>query len=102
MNSQSSHGAEVRSIRKLLQKYNNMNREELKRLWFNIPHPTPKKEVRVIKVSKLGENHYECKKVRDDKAGYSTYSSSWKTFDEALEFARKLMKDTPEFSIIIN
>ena len=62
-----------------------MNREELKRLWFNLPHPTPKKEVRVIKVSKLGDNHYECKKVRDDKNGYSTYSSSWKTFDEALE-----------------
>ena len=30
MNSISSHGAEVRSIRKLLLKYNNMNREELK------------------------------------------------------------------------
>ena len=102
MNSQCSHGAEVRSIRKLQLKYNNMTREELKRLWFNLPHPTPKKEVRVIKVSKLGDNHYECKKVRDDKAGYSTYSSSWRTFDEALEFARKLMKDTPEFSIIIN
>ena len=79
-----------------------MTREELKHLWFNIPHPTPKKEVRVIKVSKLGDNHYECKKVRDDKFGYHTYSSSWRTFDEALEFARKLMKDTPEFSIIIN
>ena len=79
-----------------------LTRKELKHLWFNLPHPTPKKEVRIIKVSKLGDNHYECKKVRDDKAGYSTYSSSWKTFDEALEFARKLMKDTPEFSIIIN
>ena len=62
-----------------------MTREELKHLWFNLPHPTPKKEIRVIKVSKLGENHYE-----------------WKTFDEALTFARKLMKNTPEFSIIIN
>ena len=79
-----------------------MTREELKRLWFNLPHPTPKTELKVIKVSKLGDNHYECKKVRDDKAGYSTYSSNWKTFDEALTLARKLMKDTPEFSIIIN
>ena len=78
------------------------SREELKRMWFSLPHPTPKKEMKVIKVSKLGSNHYECKKIRDDKAGYSTYSSSWKTFDEALTFARKLMKDTPEFSIIIN
>jgi len=79
-----------------------MNRNELKRLWFSMPHPTPKKEVKVIKVTTLGANHYECKKIRDDKNGYSAYSSNWKTFDEALEFARKLMKDTPEFSIIIN
>ena len=28
-----------------------MNREQLKHLWFSLPHPTPKKEVRVIKVS---------------------------------------------------
>ena len=79
-----------------------MTREELKHLWFNLPHPAPKKAVKVIKVSKLGDNHYECKKVKDDKAGYSTFSSSYTTFDEALTFARKLMKDTPEFSIIIN
>ena len=79
-----------------------MTREELKHLWFNLPHPTPKKEVRVIKVSKLGSNHYECKKVRDDKAGYSTYSSNWRTLSEAIAFARKLQNDAPEFSIIIN
>ena len=78
-----------------------MTREELKHLWFNLPHPTPKKEVRVIKVSKLGENHYECKKVRDDKAGYSTYSSNWKTLSEAIAFARKLQKDAPEFNIML-
>ena len=79
-----------------------MNREELKRLWFNLPHPTPKKEMRVIKVSKLGENHYECKKVRDDKNGYSTYSSNWRSLNEAVAFARKLQKDAPEFSIMIH
>ena len=79
-----------------------MTREELKHLWFNLPHPTPKKEVRVIKVSKLGSNHYECKKVRDDKDGYSTYSSNWRSLSEAIAFARKLQNDAPEFSIIIN
>ena len=79
-----------------------MTREELKHLWFNLPHPTPKKEVRVIKVSKLGSNHYECKKLRDDKDGYSTYSSNWRSLSEAIAFARKLQNDAPEFSIIIN
>ena len=79
-----------------------MNREALKHLWFNLPHPTPKKEVRVIKVTTLGANHYECKKIRDDKNGYHTYSSNWKTLSEAIAFARKLQNDAPEFSIIIN
>ena len=79
-----------------------MTREELKHLWFNLPHPTPKKEVRVIKVSKLGSNHYECEKLRDDKDGYSTYSSNWRSLSEAIAFARKLQNDAPEFSIIIN
>ena len=79
-----------------------MTREELKHLWFNLPHPAPKNEVRVIKVSKLGENHYECKKVRDDKAGYSAYSSNWKTLSEAIAFARKLQKDAPDFSIVLH
>ena len=79
-----------------------MKREELKRLWFSLPHPTPKKEVRIIKVTTLGANHYECKKIRDDKAGYSTYSSNWKTLSEAIAFARKLQKDAPEFSIMIH
>ena len=79
-----------------------MTREELKHLWFNLPHPTPKKEVRIIKVTTLGANHHECKKIRDDKAGYSTYSSSWRTLSEAIAFARKLQKDAPEFSIMIH
>ena len=78
------------------------SREELKRKWFSLPHPTPKKEMRVINVTKLGGNHYECKKIRDDKAGYSTYSSNWRTLSEAIAFARKLQNDAPEFSIIIN
>ena len=78
------------------------SREELKRMWFSLPHPSPKTDMKVIKLSKLGENHYECKKIKDNQDGYSTFSSSWKTFDEALTFARKLMKDAPEFSIIIN
>ena len=79
-----------------------MNREALKHLWFNLPHPTPKKEVRVIKVTTLGENHYECKKIRDDKNGYHTYSSNWRTLSEAIAFARKLQNDTPEFSIVLH
>ena len=78
-----------------------MTREELKHLWFSLPHETPKKEVRVINVTKLGANHYECKKVRDDKAGYSTYSGNWKTLSEAIAFARKLQKDAPEFNIML-
>ena len=79
-----------------------MNREALKHLWFNLPHPTPKKEVRVIKVTTLGANHYECKKIRDDKNGYSAYSSNWKTLSEAIAFARKLQNDAPEFSIVLH
>ncbi len=79
-----------------------MNREELKRMWFSMPHPTPKKEVRVIKVTTLGANHYECKKIRDDKNGYSTYSSNWRTLSEAIAFARKLQNDAPEFSIMLH
>ena len=79
-----------------------MNREQLKHLWFSLPHPTPKKEVRVIKVTTLGANHYECKKIRDDKFGYHTYSSNWRTLSEAIAFARKLHKDAPEFSIVLH
>ena len=79
-----------------------MNREELKRMWFSMPHPTPKKEVKVIKVTTLGANHYECKKIRDDKAGYSTYSSNWKTLSEAIAFARKLQNEATEFSIVLH
>ena len=79
-----------------------MNREELKQLWFSLPHPTPKKEVHVINVTQLGANHFECKKIRDDKAGYSTYSSNWRTLSEAIAFARKLQNDAPEFSIMMH
>ena len=79
-----------------------MNREELKRMWFSMPHPTPKKEVKVIKVTTLGANHHECKKIRDDKSGYSTYSSNWRSLSEAIAFARKLQKDAPEFSIVLH
>ena len=78
------------------------SREELKRLWFSLPHPSPKKEVRVINVTQLGSNHYECKKIRDDSNGYSTYSSNWRTLSEAIAFARKLQNDAPEFNIIMN
>jgi len=79
-----------------------MNREQLKYLWYNLPHPTPKQEVRIIKVTTLGANHYECKKIRDDNNGYSTYSSNWRTLSEAIAFARKLQNDAPEFSIMMH
>jgi len=79
-----------------------MNREELKRMWFSMPHPTPKKEVKLIKVTTLGANHYECKKIKDNQDGYSTYSSNWRSLSEAIAFARKLQKDAPEFSIMIH
>ena len=82
--------------------HKNMTRQELKRMWFDLPHLATPKNIHIIKVSKLGENHYECKKVADDESGYSTFSSSYTTFEEALKFARKLMKDSPKFSIIIN
>jgi len=92
----------VSSILTLQLKYNNMSREELKRMWFSMPHPTPKKEVRIIKVTTLGANHYECKKIRDDKYGYSAYSSNWRTLSEAIAFARKLQEDSPEYSIMLH
>ena len=79
-----------------------MHREKLKQAWFSLPHPSPKKEVKLIKVTTLGANHYECKKIRDDKNGYSTYSSNWRTLSEAIAFARKLQNDAPEFSIMIH
>ena len=52
-----------------------MNREELKQLWFSLPHPTPKKEVHVINVTQLGANHFECKKIRDDSNGFCEFDS---------------------------
>ena len=42
------------------------------------------------------------RKIRDDKFGYHTYSSNWRTLSEAIAFARKLHKDAPEFSIVLH
>ena len=79
-----------------------MHREKLKQAWFSLPHPSPKKEVKLIKVTTLGANHYECKKIKDNEDGYSTYSSNWRSLSEAIAFARKLQNDAPEFNIVLH
>ena len=79
-----------------------MSREELKRLWWSLPHPKVKEEMRVIKVHKIGTNHYECKKITDVVGYYSTFSSSYNTLNEALDFARKLMKEDSKYSIVLH
>ena len=93
MNSISSHGAEVRPIRKLLLKYNNMNREELKRLWFSLPKTKPVKEIKAVVVEKHGDNHYSCERKTQTDAYWSSSSANFNTFEQALERANSILSD---------
>ena len=71
-----------------------MNREELKRLWFSIPHDKNKIPTRTIVVkydkheSRIGEGTVVI--TRDDSSGYSCFSTHQKN---PLEYALNKMKD---------
>ena len=72
----------------------NMNREELKRLWFSIPHKYDKIPTRTIVVtldkhpSRKGEGTVVI--TRDDSDGYSCFSTHQKN---PIAYALKKMKD---------
>ena len=71
-----------------------MNREELKRLWFTIPHGQDKAPTRTIVVTmdkykgRIGQG--TVKITRDDSSGYSSFSTHQV---KPIEYALNKMKD---------
>ena len=71
-----------------------MNREELKRLWFSIPHGQDKDPTRTIVVTmdkykgRIGQG--TVKITRDDSSGYSSFSTHQV---KPIEYALNKMKD---------
>ena len=68
-----------------------MNREELKRLWFSIPRTKPVKEIKAVVVEKLGDNHYSCERKTQTDEYWSSSSSNFNTFEQALERANTML-----------
>ena len=75
------------------QKKNNMNREELKRLWFSIPRTKPVKEIKAVVVTKHGDNHYSCERKTQTDEYWSSSSANFNTFEQALERANVYLSD---------
>ena len=75
------------------QKKNNMNREELKRLWFSIPRTKPVKEIKAVVVTKHGDNHYSCERKTQTSDYWSSSSANFNTFEQALERANSILSD---------
>ena len=69
-----------------------MNREELKRLWFTLPHYS-KAEKKVIVVEKHGEDHYSVERITDVDGYYATSGSNFNNAKEAMERAMKMKND---------
>ena len=81
-----------------------MNREELKRLWFSIPHDKNKQPKRTITVvldkypGRIGEG--TVKIVRDTSDGYSSFSTHQKNpIAYALNKMKDKCKDRKEYNI---
>ena len=68
-----------------------MSREELKRLWFSLPH-YPKVEKKVIIVEKHNSNHYSVERITDVDGYYASSNSNCNSAEEAMRKAM-VMKD---------
>ena len=81
-----------------------MNREELKRLWFSTPRTKPVKEIKAIVVTKHGDNHYSCERKTQTDAYWSSSSANFNTFEQALERANTMLDSEIHegYELIIN
>ena len=60
---------------------NNMTREELKHLWFNLPRVKPVKELKAIVITRHGDNHYSCERQTQTQEYWASSSSNFSTFE---------------------
>ena len=79
-----------------------MHKEKLKQMWLSLPHSNPVDDIRVIRVERLGSNHYYVERVTDTKDYWSTSGANFRTMQEAIQYANAMKVKHNNYELFIH